>query len=85
MEAELAAGEIDVWSYDRAADGVLVEARPKSDGSTPKDHVFDWVFPPDAPTMELYEAMGEPLVTSALEGYNGTLFAYGQTGISKPC
>jgi Kinesin motor domain len=31
----------------------------------------------------VYEVCGAPLVESVLEGYNGTIFAYGQTGAGK--
>ena len=33
----------------------------------------------------LFESIGRPLVQSVCEGYNGTLFAYGQTGAGAPC
>ena len=32
---------------------------------------------------ELHEVVGQPLVESAIKGYNGTLLAYGQTGSGK--
>ncbi len=32
---------------------------------------------------ELYEETFRPLVQSVLEGFNGTIFAYGQTGTGK--
>jgi centromeric protein E len=40
---------------------------------------FDCVFPPAARTHAVYEAMGTSIVQAAFEGYNGTIFAYGQT------
>ena len=32
---------------------------------------------------ELYEGSVKPIVSSVFEGYNGTVFAYGQTGTGK--
>ena len=29
---------------------------------------------------EIYEAMGSPLLDGVLEGFNATIFAYGQVG-----
>lgn len=31
----------------------------------------------------MYQKTAEPIVESVLEGYNGTIFAYGQTGTGK--
>lgn len=33
--------------------------------------------------VQLYRSIAEPVVDSVLEGYNGTVFAYGQTGTGK--
>lgn len=43
------------------------------------DHLFD----PTTPTREVYEQVCEPIVWSAMEGVNGTIFAYGQTASGK--
>lgn len=32
---------------------------------------------------KVYEDLGQPLLEKALEGYNATIFAYGQTGAGK--
>ncbi|CAH3031197.1 unnamed protein product [Pocillopora meandrina] len=44
---------------------------------------FDYVFPPKASQTEVYEKCVEPLVKSCMEGYNATVFAYGQTSSGK--
>ena len=40
---------------------------------------FDYVIPPKTTQNELYEQCVKGLVQSLFEGYNSTVFAYGQT------
>ncbi|XP_067948401.1 kinesin-like protein KIF3A [Watersipora subatra] len=49
----------------------------------PKTYTFDNVFGPDSKQVDIYNEIARPLVDSVLEGYNGTIFAYGQTGTGK--
>ncbi|XP_078252313.1 kinesin-like protein KIF27 isoform X2 [Rhinoraja longicauda] len=44
---------------------------------------FDLVFGQKSSQEDVYSACVKPLVTSAVEGYNATVFAYGQTGSGK--
>lgn len=44
---------------------------------------FDKVFDPSTPQSNVYEESAFQLVESVVEGYNGTIFAYGQTGCGK--
>ncbi|XP_061361837.1 kinesin-like protein KIN-5D [Gastrolobium bilobum] len=44
---------------------------------------FDKVFGPNSQQKELYEQAVSPIVNEVLEGYNCTIFAYGQTGTGK--
>ncbi|XP_015874209.3 kinesin-like protein KIN-5D [Ziziphus jujuba] len=44
---------------------------------------FDKVFGPSSQQKELYEQAVSPIVNEVLEGYNCTIFAYGQTGTGK--
>jgi kinesin family protein 3/17 len=44
---------------------------------------FDSVFGPDSAQMDVYNRVARPIVENVLEGYNGTIFAYGQTGTGK--
>ncbi len=48
-----------------------------------KDFVFDYVFGIDTRQENIYEACAYSIVENALEGFNGTMFAYGQTGAGK--
>ncbi|XP_020205961.1 kinesin-like protein KIN-5C [Cajanus cajan] len=44
---------------------------------------FDKVFGPSARQKDLYEQAVTPIVNEVLEGFNCTIFAYGQTGTGK--
>ena len=44
---------------------------------------FDAAFGPEATTEFVYENVGSVIVEAVLDGYNGTVFAYGQTGCGK--
>ena len=44
---------------------------------------FDEVFDFDSNQEEVYSVSAKPAVNSVLEGYNSTIFAYGQTGTGK--
>uniref|UniRef100_A0A1A9UTX3 Kinesin motor domain-containing protein n=1 Tax=Glossina austeni TaxID=7395 RepID=A0A1A9UTX3_GLOAU len=48
-----------------------------------KSYTFDKVLHGDASQDRVYTVAAEPLVSDLLDGYNGTLFAYGQTSSGK--
>ena len=48
-----------------------------------KRFTFDRVFGPHATQQELYSAVIAPVVREVMEGFNCTVFAYGQTGTGK--
>lgn len=49
----------------------------------PKIFTFDLVFPQGTEQKHLYDNTCRVIVDSVLQGYNGTVFAYGQTGTGK--
>ncbi|CAH1787556.1 unnamed protein product, partial [Owenia fusiformis] len=49
----------------------------------PKSFTFDGAYFTDSTTEQIYADVGYSLVESVTEGYNGTIFAYGQTGCGK--
>nr|XP_046266272.1 centromere-associated protein E isoform X2 [Scatophagus argus] len=53
------------------------------DGTSTKNFSFDRVFTAEETTSQLYQDIAKPLVVSSVEGYNGTIFAYGQTSSGK--
>ncbi|ETO26576.1 hypothetical protein RFI_10561 [Reticulomyxa filosa] len=44
---------------------------------------LDRIFPPDSTQHEVFLHVGKPMVDAALEGYNATIFCYGQSGAGK--
>ena len=48
-----------------------------------KEFTFDGVFDPDSNQKEVYEEVGKPVLKDVLQGYNGSILAYGQTGAGK--
>ncbi|XP_012282547.1 kinesin heavy chain isoform X2 [Orussus abietinus] len=48
-----------------------------------KVYLFDKVFKPNATQEKVYNEAAKSIVTDVLAGYNGTIFAYGQTSSGK--
>ncbi|NXJ81092.1 CENPE protein, partial [Trogon melanurus] len=48
-----------------------------------KVFTYDRVFHSSDNTQQLYEGVAVPIIQSAVHGYNGTIFAYGQTASGK--
>nr|CAH7747746.1 unnamed protein product [Callosobruchus chinensis] len=62
----------------------VVEAWDPNEGpSFPKQFTFDSTYDQDSTTEVIYNDICYPLVESVLEGYNATIFVYGQTGCGK--
>nr|CAH8820891.1 unnamed protein product [Trichobilharzia regenti] len=72
---------------EKANDSKFVVSFP-GDGDTTvslggKIFSFDHVVQPKASQLEVYEVVAKPIVADVLNGYNGTIFAYGQTSSGK--
>ncbi|XP_065169529.1 kinesin-like protein Klp68D isoform X2 [Atheta coriaria] len=65
--------------------GVIEVDNPKakSDNESNKVFTYDGVYDWNASQQSIYDETIRPLVASVLEGYNGCVFAYGQTGTGK--
>ncbi|XP_070614040.1 centromere-associated protein E isoform X4 [Erythrolamprus reginae] len=48
-----------------------------------RSFVFDRVFHSNNSTKEVYQGVTAPIINSAIHGYHGTVFAYGQTASGK--
>ncbi|XP_037298933.1 kinesin-like protein KIF3A [Manduca sexta] len=49
----------------------------------PRIYAYDAVFDSNTTQMDIYVQTASPIVEQVLKGYNGTIFAYGQTGTGK--
>jgi kinesin family protein 3/17 len=64
--------------------GVVEIYNPREDlKSNGKMFTFDAVYDGDAVQQDIYDDSVRPLVSQVLNGFNGTIFAYGQTGTGK--
>ncbi|KAJ3033179.1 Kinesin-like protein kif3a [Rhizophlyctis rosea] len=84
-EKEKAAGHSNIVTIDKAAATVSIVDPRGGAGSNdpPKTFTFDSVFDITSTQQEVYNKTARPIVESVLAGYNGTVFAYGQTGTGK--
>merc|ERR1712212_561660 len=63
--------------------GLIQLNNPAKKEEPPKESTFDAVYDWNSKQKDLYEETFSELVESVLNGYNGTIFAYGQTGTGK--
>mmetsp|Transcript_13483 Transcript_13483/g.22209 ORF Transcript_13483/g.22209 Transcript_13483/m.22209 type:complete len:802 (+) Transcript_13483:58-2463(+) len=63
--------------------GVAILSKPGGSDRDAKDFTFDAVFDESATQQTLYDDTALEIVDSVLDGFNGTIFAYGQTGAGK--
>lgn len=82
-------GKEKAAAYDKVVDvdvklgQVSVKNLKGTSHEMPKTFTFDAVYDWNAKQFELYDETFRPLVDSVLQGFNGTIFAYGQTGTGK--
>uniref|UniRef100_A0A0G4I6F3 Kinesin-like protein n=1 Tax=Chromera velia CCMP2878 TaxID=1169474 RepID=A0A0G4I6F3_9ALVE len=72
-----------VITMDTKIGQVSIKNPDSSSGDPPKVFTFDTVFDWNSRQRDVYNATALSIVESALEGFNGTIFAYGQTGCGK--
>ncbi|GAA6108738.1 kinesin family member 3Cb isoform X1 [Tachysurus ichikawai] len=70
VEVDVKLGQVSVWN-------------PKAAGTLNKTFTFDSVYDMFSKQNDLYDYSCKPLIDSVLLGFNGTIFAYGQTGTGK--
>lgn len=72
-----------IYSMDPDLKGITL-IKPNTTGNiVTKSFRFDRVFDKDATQLDLYKCTAFPIVDKVMRGYNGTIFAYGQTGTGK--
>ena len=62
--------------------GEIFLSKPGYD-EAPKHFTFDYTFDKNAIQEDIYTKCAAHIIENVLEGYNGTIFAYGQTGTGK--
>ncbi|XP_048453443.1 kinesin-like protein KIF3C isoform X2 [Rhincodon typus] len=80
---EEAAGCERIVEMDGNLGQVSIRNPKGSPTELPKSFRFDAVYESSCRQSELYDETVRPLVDSVLQGFNGTVFAYGQTGTGK--
>jgi len=80
-KAEIARGCKSDLKVDKASNQIEIR---KPDANEPaKQFAFDSVYDTNSTQHAVYDESAFPLVEQVLAGYNGTIFAYGQTGCGK--
>jgi kinesin family protein 3/17 len=69
-----------IVTVNASAGSILVK---KLDTDEKKQFTFDCAFPPNTAQIDVFNQTAKIIVDSVLGGYNGTIFAYGQTGTGK--
>ena len=56
---------------------------PSSESAAPLTFTYDYVFPPSSTQSQVFAISSKPIIEDVLQGFNGTIFAYGQTASGK--
>ena len=82
-QKELDAGHKQIVQIDNARGSVSLFKDGIDKDPDPKTFQFNAAFPWDCTQQLVYDDAARPIVDAVLEGFNGTIFAYGQTGTGK--
>ncbi|XP_043365939.1 kinesin-like protein KIF3C isoform X2 [Dermochelys coriacea] len=80
---EEAAGYERIMEMDVKLGQVTLRNPKAAPGELAKTFTFDAVYDASSKQADLYDETVRPLIDSVLQGFNGTIFAYGQTGTGK--
>ncbi|XP_063586258.1 centromere-associated protein E-like [Penaeus indicus] len=69
--------------WQTGTDNTLTQIDPVTQKPLCVPYKFDRVYSSDYNNADIYFKVAEPIVESALAGFNGTIFAYGQTSSGK--
>jgi len=79
---EVAEGSKQCVRIDKKVNAVLI-SETSDFKNDPRQFTYDAVYDQSSSQREVYDEGAFPLVESVMAGYNGTIFAYGQTGCGK--
>ena len=71
-----------ICDIDKPTNQVIVR-QGEEGGPVEKIFAYDAVYGVESTQRQVYDETAFPLVESVISGYNGTIFAYGQTGCGK--
>ncbi|XP_051954333.1 kinesin-like protein KIF3C [Xyrauchen texanus] len=80
---EESSGYDDIVEMDVKLGQVALRNPKAGPGELLKSFTFDAVYDACSKQSDLYDETVRPLIDSVLRGFNGTIFAYGQTGTGK--
>ena len=64
-------------------EGGYISIDQPGEGMPPREFSFDYTYDDTSEQLTVYQNLGAPMLEKAFEGWNGTIFAYGQTGAGK--
>ena len=73
----------DLMCVEFLNDNQSVIVNQQSEHNDALQFKFDYVFPPEGPQEAVYNIAAKPIVEAVMQGFNGTIFAYGQTSSGK--
>ncbi|TKR77759.1 hypothetical protein L596_018672 [Steinernema carpocapsae] len=82
-DQEVSEGYDSAVKVDAQNNSITVVNPSTSHNEPLKTFTFDAVFDADCDQMTVYNRAARSIVENVLQGYNGTIFAYGQTGTGK--
>lgn len=75
--------EPECVTVDNQTNMIMVKDPSEPESAKPKCFTFDFAYGKNSTQKQVYDQCASGIVASVLEGYNGTIFAYGQTGTGK--
>jgi len=73
----------DIVTIDKDLGQISIRPSKDAPADQAKTFTFNAVYGPDSQQRDVYDETAFPLVEQVFDGYNGTIFAYGQTGCGK--
>ena len=73
----------DIINMKISEDNKNLNLSSSSEAGEPLKFNFDYIFPSNTKQQLVYSISAKPIVEAVLQGFNGTVFAYGQTSSGK--
>lgn len=82
-QTEISQNYRSVVAVDSVSRSITLKAPSSTSDGPVKTFSFDHVFGDSSKQLDVYNQVARPIVEYVMQGYNGTIFAYGQTGTGK--